>query len=463
MKNRLLILGLFIFLGMSPLHSEKNNNIINFLPRDYSFLIYCHSLGESFKEFKSSYFWSKYKLTQKGKELERTFDSISASTLTIGIILDDLLELFSEQAILSIWLNNKEIQNYLYLIEKKSNRSKINSLITRLQYFAVANKINITVTTNDTFSVYNFNNKVWLCDGKGYVLISNSWNKINGSIEKIKNPMENNTLDDFKTYFKNKNIILYSQQTNVSEKKEYYYSFRFNNKPQIEGLIKENTTWPSNYSVSSRTYNFLPNSINFLCSINKTDIPQYIYPFFDMVSTNIYQFDQDYFDGYLNRIKSYDNYYGICGIDRNKKNTNIIVIIQSNSQNSIQYNLYKQKSEKLSVYSEINGIKIYFDTSYFLFYKEFILFSNNVSFIKKALESYIKKNGFAFTKEFSTLKGLRARDLFLWMDIQEYLTAKALAYGNDKWSYYNAYRKTFRNIHLYGEKKDEFIYINCSF
>ncbi|MDD5066151.1 MAG: hypothetical protein PHF84_03810 [bacterium] len=444
----------------------NGKNITDALPDQYSFLIYGQSLDKAFKEFKDSYFWQKYKLTRNGKELDRNLDSLNASFLVIGLVLDDLLQILSGQAVLAVWLKNSSVDQYLYLIEKKENKSKLNSLVERLEYFAYANKIDLKKTPLGDYTVYDFNNKVFLADSASCLLISSDERKIEQSVKRLENGSRKKNGLDFNAYFKNRNLITYLKMTNEVKKRneDHYYSFRFSGKPRVEGLFRSPDSIRSNSGIPAGSFYYLPSVINMACSLQETGIREYMYPFFDTVDTNIFKLDKGYFSAFFDRTREYNNVRGLCGMQLNSKATNFIMIVSTNSQERDFYQSFATRTNEPGINETWNNkVRLYRAGDYFCFQNGYLLISNSLSFLKRGLDACSKRNGFYYTQEFTKIRNMVSRDLFLWMDLKEYVTARALKNGDDKWYYYNAYIKTFGNLYLSGERKEDYFYLNLTF
>lgn len=441
------------------------DDLLSLLPPHYSFLMYGHALDRSFKEFKDSYFWKKYKQTEKGRDFDKTLDSINGSFLVIGLVLDDLLEILSERALLAVWLRENAVEDYVYLIEKKQNRSKIDSVVERLEYFAYANKIELSTVLRDGFRVYNFKNKVILADRADLLLVSNSAGRITEALQRGKAGNGAERTVNFRDYFSNENIVLYLKKTNekIRTRDEYYYSFRFREKPRLEGLIRSGGVPATNAPVDSAAFRFLPANINALFSLGRGDMREYLDPFFSMVSTNIFQLDRAYFGAYFDPAARYLGAAGLCGIQRTAKNTNMIVVLTGEEKNRAVTDSFSSLTNASAVREVYGPFVIFKGSPYFVFTGGFLLLSNNLSFLKKGLEGYQKRSGFAWGSAFPPLKNTVAQELFLWLDLKEYVTALALKNGPDKWTYYNAYLKTFSAFTLYGKRKGDYLYLDGSF
>ena len=434
--------------------------------RNYFYLIYCKNVDISFAEFKKSYFWQKYKMTDQGKQLNSTFESLDSTFLIFGLTLDDLLEMFSEQALLSIWADNSNtIIDYLYFVKKGSNSKAINSFIERLEFFANANKINLIKNNYSAFQIYNFNNKVFLANSndKKYVLIANNFDKIQSVIDRI-NSDQTQSLNkiDFPQIFKNKNLVTYLKLTNSAEEisGQYYYSFRFQDKPEIEGYVKYDNLMITNNNIDLYACKFIPNNIDLLTSVNSIDINKLIYPFLNNINTNLYKFDNNYFDPFFKKIKDYSDLKGICGMKLNNNNIDSVMVLKTNINRNNSMSYYLEKLIDANVIEEYKKIKIYKANEYFLVYHDYLLISNNLNFLKNSFDAYKNNNGFFYSENSKMFIKKNDLDILLWMDLEEYLKNKSLKHGDDKWYYYNAYMKTFKSFEINGQIKNNGIYFD---
>jgi len=442
---------------------KSESNPVQYLPDDVSFVLYLNSFDEFFDEYTDSYFWKKFKQTSKGKDLDRTLNSIDASFLIIGLTLNDLLEIFSEQAVLGVWLqNNSLVKDYIYLIEKKKNKKLIKNILERLEYFAIANKIDLKKYDYSSFNIYNFANKVLLAENADFVLISNDINVLNKMISRIDNKViEKHNLGDFRAIFKNQNMVFYVKKTDVSagNSEELYYSFRFRDKPDLEVLYNDKESQYTNKFIFENDYfRMMPSSVNYILIGNK-DVRDLIYPFFPLIGTNIYQFDKEYFDAYFSGINFQSDPQSVTAIEMDPKGRKILTITAKPgaSTNSILINDRNYNSTYLNV-------KIYMQNKeYYAFIKDKMLSSEDFDFLKKAVYAYKKNKGFYHTKEFKKISGNKSRNPLLWMSLGKYLSEKSLYHKEEKWLYYNAYIKTFKNFIIYSDVLKNQFYLKLTF
>ena len=444
--------------------TSRDKNLIQYIPKDVSFVLYLNSLDKSFKEFKSSSFWKYYKRTKEGKELEKSLNSFDASLqITSFITLDDLLEVFSQQAFIGIWLgNNNIIKNYIYLIEKKKNKNKIKSILERLEYFAVANKINIKKYEQNSFKIINFTNQICLAENKEFVLISNNLEVLENICSRINNRIVNkHNLIDFKKYFKNNNLVFYLKTPPgfMSQKGELYYSFRFKGKPELEILYKDKKiTNTRQFKFNNDYFKVLPPDINFI-QFGNENVRDSIYPFFDLIGTNFYKIDKKYFDTYFSEPDTKGINPQLIAGKLTSKTTNLLRIIDVSLQSN-----YMDKFPDNSPTTTYLNYNIYNNSQvYYAFIKKNLIISRQESFLKKAINTYKKNRGFYFTKDFKKIQAYKNKNTIVWMNLRKYLTDKALKYGKDKWAHYNAYIKTYDKLMIYSGKKIDCIYMKLFF
>ena len=463
MKYIIICLSLIFHCTILHTGDVKNTGLIKYIPNDVSFILYLNSLDKSFKEFKKSYFWNKYKLTDKGKGLEKTFNSIDASFLILGLTLDDLLQVFSQQAFVGIWLeNNTYIKEYIYLIEKKKNKSKISTILDRLKFFAVANKINIKEYKQNTFKIISFTNRIFLAENKKFVLISPSHTVLSNICDRIQNNTgDGHNLVDYKKYFQNDNLIFYfnASETGTS-RRELYYSFRFKDKPQLEVLYKNEPGPPAadQLKFNSDYFKILPPKINFLY-FGKEDIGDSIYPFFFLIGTNYYKLDKEYFDTCLSEFDSEMKNPQLIAGNFSSKATNFLTLIDLDLQPGYTANYPDDSPE--STYLNYKIFKK--DEKYYVFIKKILVISGQIKYLKEAISTYKKNRGFYFTGNYKKILGYKNKKTLIWMNLHKYLTDKALKYGKDKWAHYNAYIKTYNNMIIYSDNKNDFTYIKLFF
>jgi len=446
-----LLLAFLCIAVFSQLSSTVNP--VQYLPDDVSFVLYINSLDRSYGEFKRTYFWKKYKLTARGKDLDRMLNSIDASFLVLGLTLDDMLEIFSQQAILGVWLASPNvIQDYLYLIEKKKGRREIDAIVERLEYFAIANKISLQKSQQNNFNIYNFGNKIYLAENQEFVLISNS----QAILDKIRNRIFNKIIDNhnlmvFDKYFRNKNIVFYL--------KNLYYSFRFKNEPEIEVLYKDSTNiYTNQFQFDNNYFKMLPSDINYVYYA-PWDLRDIIYPFFNLIGTNFYKLDKDYLNGYFSGIDFTINAEQIFAGKIDSKRTNIIRIIRVSSLSGVS-NLFPSKVSVLTYLKQ----SIYTNQSqYYTFMNKKVVISDNLSYLKKSIRAYKNRQGFYFARSFKKIQAYQYKNFLVWIDFKKYLTENALKHGNEKWAYYNAYIKTFSHLMIYSDRKENYYYLKLFF
>jgi hypothetical protein len=461
---KILIASFLLIINLTPLFSQtQKNNPVKYLPKDVSFVLYLNSMDKAFSDFKNTYFWKKYKLTGKGKELERTLNSIDASFLMLGLTLQDLLEVFSQQAILGVWADeNNYIKNYVYLIEKKRNKNKIDSIIERFEYFAAANKIGLTKYKYNSFTIMNFTNQIYIANNDSFTLISDNRLVLNNICNNIKdNKIEEHHLMEFNNHLKNDNIVLYNNNIkSISGKNiEAYYSFEFPNQPEIEVLYKDkNNAYPDKVHYDNEAFKMLPSDINFVY-IGQNDLRELIYPFFKLTGTNFYTLDQKYFDSFFHDFETEkENVYLTAG-HVTLKETNILKIFNTANQSNI-INVFPEESlhttyQKTKIYKKDNG--------YYTILNRKVLYSKKLDFLKRAVSAYKSKRSFYYTSYFKKIRAYQSKGFILWMNLKKYLTDKALQYGKDRWAHYNAYIKTFEKILIYSNKKDQNYYLKLFF
>lgn len=461
MRNILVVVTLFLQLSSLFARVKNNNNPVKYIPGNVSFVLYLNSLDKSFDEYKKSYFWKKYKRTIKGKDLEKTLNSIDASFLVIGLTLNDLLEIFSQQAFLGVWLqNNSLVKDYIYLIEKKDNKKIIKNILERLEYFAVANKIDLKKYEYLSFKVFNFANKVLMASNKDFLLISNNVVVLNDICRRIAhNIIDQHKLVDFDKYFNNKNMVFYLKKTNILKRKkeEKYYSFRFNRTPELEILYNDDNKQVNDYNFNYDYFKMLPSDVNFIL-IGNEDIRQAVYPFFSLIGTNVYNLDKEYFDCYFSSINFNEKKSGVTAIKLSAKNINLLKILKIDTELTNKYlvnKFYMSSYQKIKIYKK--------SQEYYAFIKDKVLSSTKLNFLKKAIYAYKKNKSFYYTKAFKKLKANRKRKPLCWMNLRKYLTAKSLKYKKEKWLYYNAYIKTFNQLIVYSDKKDKYLYMKLVF
>ncbi len=455
MKNFFIALLLLITLLYNDgiiISAPVKENVGRFIPENSDIILYVRNIDKSWKEFKSSYFYKKYKLTKNGKDLQRSIDSLSASFLIIGVTLNDLLEIFSEQGILAIWLNNNSITNYLYLIKADKNLSKMKSLMERLKYYAIANKINYNDVEYNNAKIRNFNNVVFLAKLDNYFVIGNNINLIRQTIDNINNFISTST-PNYNTInlFKNKNIIFFFNKNIIDY--SVYYSLRFHKNLTIESITTNlNIT---NYKFSKSDLKYIPSDANFISTYNKyNDVKNIFFQILTMSDTNVVAFNKDDYQAYFDRFSMLHNdYINMVSIKLRSNQTNVLFIMEKNSITN-SFTRTDERIRKKYIYTDNN--------QYLAVFKDRILVSNNKTWLKKSIEGYYKKNGFYYSKRKIRKKIPRKINIFLWMDMSKYLTKKALKYKKDKWTLYNAYLKTFRNIMLIGYDKKGYAYFRLN-
>ncbi len=461
-----IVLFVYLILQWSPIFARDNieNNPIKYIPKNVSFVLYLNSIDKSFDEFKDSYFWKKYKNTDQGKELDKTFNSIDASFFAVGLTLNDLLEIFSKQALLGVWLeNNKQVRDYIYIIEKKKNKKLLKNIIERLEYFAVANKIAVSKYKYGTFNIIDFAKQIFISNNKEFLLISNNVNTLNDIAKRIDgNIVDSENPGDFKKHFQNRNIVFYIKKTNVynnTAANRIFYSFRFKNKPELETLFEDKTKLGTNFfNFENDYFKMMPSDINCIFFGNK-DIRTSLYPFFTLIGTNMYTLDKNYFDMYFNKIdfKSQGNCVTAIKYKAGKMNVLQIKKVDKSKTNHTVFN-------KANYDSTYNKVIIYkYGQKYFALIKNKEISSDDIKFLEKSIYAYKKSKNFYFTKNFKKLKNYRKRNPLLWMNLHTYLTDKSMKFKKGKWSYYNAYIKTFDKLIITSKNKEKYFYSKLFF
>jgi len=442
----------------------KNPSIENFLPKSVSFALYVNKLDRVFSEFKNSYFWKKYKLTWKGKEIDNKLGSINASVFLLGGTFDDLLDIFSQKAVVGVWVNNNRyITNYIYLIEKKkNNKNSINSVIERLEYFAVANKINLTKEKINSFLIYNFAGKLFLGNSDRYVLISPKFNLIKNIIFNIEQNIINNlNFQRCKECLKNKNVIFYFKQKKGIFTKEYYYSLRFRRTPELEVLYKDNNDeYKDLVNYDTKVFKFIPRDVNFIYFAKK-DVREIVYPFFDLIGTNYFRLNKSYFNSFFKEFdeKNISFMFPNFLVGKISSKTNFLNIININAQTNLK--LFVEPTNIKATYLKV---PIYFNNDkYFALIGKYLLVSKQQGFLKRAISAYKTRRSFYYTRDYKKISLYRRKNLVLWMNLKKFLTKEALKYKRDKWAYYNAYIRTFSKMILYSSHKDAYLYLKLFF
>jgi len=447
-----LILLLFAVDNIALAKNSRRGEIAKYLPSTPSICIYIKSLKKVWRDFENSYFWKKYKLTSQGKQLQKSIDSISASFLIIGLTFNDLLEIFSDNGLLALWINNNQIINFMYII---NSNTKIFDFIERLEYFAIANKINYNKYDYYSSEIMNFENKIFVANTKKYIVICDDKIKIEKTVYNIikeTNTTEFPLLDDFE---KNKNIILWH---NI--RKPVLYSLKFRNNLIIEAL-SDIETISTNARMNLSAFKFIPAKVNFISfSENCENVKDLFIPLFESMDTNIINIDIKYFNSFLEKVRWFpDGNSGVVGIRLTSKSTNVIFVFKTTNL-TVWSNFINKSTDSFSFY----GKRIYSNPSqkmwkYLSFYGKYILISNNLNFIKTAIKGYKKRKNFYYTKKMKKIlfySPLRRKIIysFIWMDLTKYIIIKSFLHPKEKWLLYNAYIKTFARLLIYGYKKN---------
>ena len=211
-------------------------------------------------------------------------------------------------------------------------------------------------------------------------------------------------------------------------------------------------------SFNNDYFKILPSDINFIYFYND-DIRDVIYPFFNLIGTNFYKLDRKYFDAYFSETVFSQQTEQIYAAKIDSKATNIIRIVNIDSQTNYM-NMFPAESPE-TTYLEREIFKN--EQGYYVFMSKKLVISRKLNFLKKAIQAYKKRRGFYFTKNFKKIQAYRNKNFLLWMDLRKYLTDKALKYKKDKWAYYNAYIKTFDKMIIYSDRKDRYFYLKLVF
>ncbi|MBN1898450.1 MAG: hypothetical protein JW827_06705 [Spirochaetes bacterium] len=444
------------FTGLSSSLAAADDDLIGYLSSEPSLSLQVRSLKKVWSQFKNSNFWKKYKLTQNGKELQQSIDSISASFLIIGLTFDDLLEIFSDDSLLALWVQYNHLSHFLYLIPSNKN---ILQFIERLEYFSVANKINYSTYTVHGVEVKDFAQKIFIAKVNQYVLISDNKMNLEGTLLNIVNKSQGTKPDLFFESQKEDEIII---RNNISQSILYRFSFR--DRLIFETLSKDSSS-NTNYFDDVSHLKFVPSNVNFISfSENLNNLKNMYYPFFQSLDTNIINLDISYFDAFFQKGVFPPGSSGILGIKLTDTSTNIIMIIPAMGSNFIM-----GKNEKATYYN----IPLYEDTSagslkYVCLYQDILLLSNNLSYLKQSIHEYKKSKSFYFTKEknliMSQWKVKKNTASFFWIDLEKYIISKSFAHKNEKWLFYNAYHRSFARLIHYGfREKDNYYTILKSY
>ncbi len=455
----ILLFLLLFFLDETSNISAKNikNNykdLIKALPSVPDITLFVKSLDREWNKFKRSYFYKKYKLTKNGKKLEDNINSISASFLVIGLTFDDLLEIFSEQGLLALWVNNNSVTNYLYVIKSKKKLKLVKALIERLKIYAIAKKINFQNVKYGDAIVLNFNNIAFIAQLKNYTFISDSFPLIEKSINKISQNIINTNFSDFEAIklLKNKNIVFFFNNISFPSS-PLFYSLTFGNNLEIEAIDKNINITNSNFSIKDLRY--VPSDANFIATGRElNNISQSYLKVLDMSDTNIINIDKSYFSSFFTKVESYNLSSSLIAMKLRKNYTNILFIFKNKSEIS---NIIKNSTDMNETYKR-KKLLLFNNSLYGIQIKSKFFLSNNKKWLKKCVENYYRGKGFYYSRRKILRKFRKNSDIFIWMDIRKYLTEKALQYKKDKWTLYNAYIKSFSYIYIYGEKKGKYSY-----
>jgi len=363
-------------------------DIIKYLPSEPSYSLYIKSLKKVWNDFETSYFWQKYRLTKNGEEIDRTINSISASFFIIGLNFNDLLEIFSGDSSLSLWISNNYITSYLYLI--KSTQT-ISQFIERLNYYAIANKITYNKYNYNSYEIINFSSKMYIAYSKEFTLISDDRIKIEKTINNIENNNNNIPLQYSDKFSKNKNIILWN---NIN--KSVFYSIEFKNYLDIEALSNLDTS-DTNAPFNYKELQFIPPNVNFISfSHNSDKINNLFSPLFTSIDTNLIKIDTEYFETFFNNVSPPGDEVGTFGMKITSKRTNILFVFKP-SNNLVYSNYLKIGTDKIIYYKKSIYKLTQNQWKYFSIYNDYILISNSLTFLQSAIENYKKQKSFYYS------------------------------------------------------------------
>jgi len=440
-----------------PGYSKSDiEEIVKYLPSSPTICLYIKSLKKVWNDFRYSYFWKKYKLSTQGKEIQRALDSISAASLIVGLTFDDLLEIFSNNGALALWVNNNVLVNFMYLIE---TNNKIKDFLQRLEFYVIAEKKNYNKYNYKNVEIINFDNKVYIAIVKKLTVITDNKVKIEQTIDNI--IKDTNSINfSIPSYFgKNKNIILWN---NIN--KSILYSFEFKRRLVIEALT-DIDSFITNAKLNLKEIKFIPSNVNFISfSENSDNIKNLYAALFKNIDTNVINIDLNYFENFFKNIEWVpSNTTGCVGINLKSKSTNVICVFSTTNTTMIS-NFIKKSTNSISYYRK----KIYCLPSkelwkYFSIYDDYLLLSNSLKFLKSSIEGYKRRKSFYYTSEMKRIflySPLRRKNInaFVWMNLKRYIISKSFKYPKEKWLLYNAYIKTFARLLIYGYKRDSSFY-----
>ena len=436
MKVKFVILLLFSF---SFFLYGENGDVVKYLPEQPSYIFYIESLKDSYKNFENSYFWKKFKLSSQGKKFEESINSISASFFVIGLTFNDLLDIFSGNTILALWISNNAITDFIYILEFNEY---IKEFLKRIEYFAIANKIDFKKYNYLSSEFLSFEEKVFIAKIENYVIIGNNKFKIEKTASNIENNITNLNFKFDKRFKKSDFVFWNNYDLNT------LFNFKFNNNLKIDAF-QSISNFNTNI-ISFKQLEFIPSEVDFVATSQNLEKCNYTFlKIFESFDTNFINVDVNYFKTFIEKSKSLSFTDFFIGIDFKKSETNIIIVKKEKVTNFLNLtnigNFYNQK-----IYN-FNGEKL----KYFTFIDDFGLYSNDLTFLKEAIESYKKKKSFYFSPVMQKIKrSIEKKSIisFSFFDLNDYIIKKSFKYPEEKWIYYNAYIKSFKEVLLYTYK-----------